>query len=189
MLTPDALMKRTALTVIFFAFAEKLAVAAGRLSWCYTAFLIHSRGHKKMSKLAAVATILISIFFAPVSNAASVLEELAAANKAFEKALMEGDVDYLVNDYTDDGCIIAPMAGETCGRESIRAFWESVISTNPKNVEIITEKAGGVEDLAFATGQLVITDAESTVQKNRFTLVFRKIGGLWKLRVDSWNPQ
>jgi len=142
-----------------------------------------------MSKLTAIATILLSIIFSPVSNAASVLEELAAANKAFEKALMEGDVDYLVNDYTDDGCVIAPMGGETCGKESIRAFWESVIATNPKNVEIITEKAGSEGDLAFATGQLLITDAESTVHKNRFALVFRKIGGLWKLRVDSWNPQ
>lgn len=142
-----------------------------------------------MSKLTVIATILLSIIFAPVSNAASVLEELAAANKAFEKALMEGDVDYLVNDYTDDGCVIAPMAGETCGKESIRAFWESVISSNPKNVEIITEKAGSEGDLAFATGQLLITDADSTVHKNRFALVFRKIGGLWKLRVDSWNPQ
>lgn len=142
-----------------------------------------------MSKITAIATILFGIIFTPVSSAASVLEELAAANKAFEKALMEGDVDYLVNDYTDDGCVIAPMAGETCGKESLRAFWESVISTNPKNVEIITEKAGSEGDLAFATGQLLITDAESTVHKNRFALVFRKIGGVWKLRVDSWNPQ
>jgi len=142
-----------------------------------------------MSRLTAITAFLLSFTFASVSNAASVLEELAAANKAFEKALMEGDVEYLVNDYTDDGCVIAPMAGETCGKESIRAFWESVISTNPKNVEIVTEKAGSEGDLAFATGQLLITDADSTVHKNRFTLVFRKIGGLWKLRVDSWNPQ
>jgi len=142
-----------------------------------------------MSKLTAIATILLGISFVPVSNADSVLEELDAANKAFEKALMAGDVDYLVNGYTDDGCIIAPMAGETCGKESIRGFWESVIATHPKNVEIITEKAGSEGNLAFATGQLLITDAESTVHNNRFALVFRKIGGLWKLRVDSWNPQ
>lgn len=142
-----------------------------------------------MIKFTAIATILLSISFVPASNADSVFEELDAANKAFEKAVMAGDVDYLVNEYTDDGCIIAPMAGETCGKESIRGFWESVIATQPKNVEIITEKAGSEGNLAFATGQLVITDAESTVHKSRFTLVFRKVGGLWKLRVDSWNPQ
>lgn len=142
-----------------------------------------------MSKFIAIATVLISMLFSSASNADSVLEELNAANKAFEKALMAGDVDSLVNDYTDDGCVIAPMGGETCGKESIRAFWESVIATNPKKVEIITEKAGSDGNLAFATGQLLITDAESAVHKNRFALVFRKVGGLWKLRVDSWNPQ
>ncbi len=142
-----------------------------------------------MYKFSAIATILFSILFASAANADSVLEEINAANKAFEKALMAGDVDYLVNDYTDDGCIIAPMAGETCGKEPIRAFWESVIATNPKSVEIITEKAGSDGNLAFATGQLLVTDAESAVHKNRFALVFRKVGGLWKLQVDSWNPQ
>jgi ketosteroid isomerase-like protein len=142
-----------------------------------------------MSKCTAIVTILLCSLLAPTSKADSVLEELDAANKAFAKALMAGDVDSLVNDYTDDGCVIAPMAGEACGKESIRAFWESVIATNPKNVEIVTEKAGSEGDLAFATGQLLITDAGSAVQKNRFALVFMKVGGLWKLRVDSWNPQ
>jgi ketosteroid isomerase-like protein len=142
-----------------------------------------------MSKLTAIVAILIGMLFAPASRADSTLEELDAANKAFAKALMAGDVDSLVNDYTGDGCVIAPMAGETCGKESIRAFWESVIATNPKKVEIITEKAGSEGDLAFATGQLLITDAESAVQQNRFTLVFVKVDGLWKLRVDSWNTQ
>jgi ketosteroid isomerase-like protein len=142
-----------------------------------------------MSKFSAIAAILLSIVFAPASSAKSVLEEVDAANKAFAKALMAGDVDYLVNDYTDDGCIIAPMAGETCGKESIRAFWKSVIATRPKKVEIITEKAGSEGNLAFATGHLLITDAESAVHKSRFVLVFKKVGGLWKLRVDSWNPQ
>jgi ketosteroid isomerase-like protein len=142
-----------------------------------------------MARFTAIVTILLGMLFAPISKADSALEELDAANKAFAKALMAGDIDSLVNDYTDDGCVIAPMAGETCGKESIRAFWKSVIATNPKKVEIITEKAGSEGDLAFATGQLLITDADSLVQKNRFAVVFKKIGGQWKLRVDSWNPQ
>ena len=142
-----------------------------------------------MVKHTAIATILISMMFASTSNADSILEEIGATNKAFATALMAGDVDYLVNDYSDDGCIIAPMSGEICGAESIRAFWEGVIATNPQKVEIITQKAGSDGSLAFATGELLITDAESTLHKNRFTLVFKKVGDKWKLRVDSWNPQ
>lgn len=142
-----------------------------------------------MLKFTAVVTILLGILFAPPSNADSVLQEIDAANKAFAKAVMEGDVDSIVNAYTDDGCVIAPLAGEICGKESIRGFWEYVIASKPKKVEIITEKAGSEGNLAFATGQLLITDAESAVQKARFALVLRKVGGVWKLQVDSWNPQ
>lgn len=142
-----------------------------------------------MSKYSVMATILIGFLFVSESKAASVLEELDAANKAFAISVMAGDIDAIVNDYTEDGCVIAPMAGEKCGKEAIRAFWESVIATRPRKVEIITEKAGSEGRLAFATGQLLITDADSSVHKNRFAVVFRKVGNLWKLRVDSWNPQ
>lgn len=142
-----------------------------------------------MSRYSVLATLLLSVVVATESRAGSVLEELDVANKAFAKAVMAGDIDALVNDYTDDGCVIAPMAGEACGKEAIRAFWSSVIATRPKNVEIVTEKAGHEGKLAFATGQLLITDADAAVHKNRFAVVFRKVGGVWKLRVDSWNPQ
>ena len=55
-----------------------------------------------MSKYSAIATILLSVLFASESKAASVLEELDAANKAFARAVMAGDIDTLVNDYTED---------------------------------------------------------------------------------------
>jgi ketosteroid isomerase-like protein len=142
-----------------------------------------------MPMYSVIATILLSVLLVSESKAASVLEELDAANKAFARAVMAGDIDALVDDYTDDGCVIAPMAGETCGKKAIRAFWESVIATRPKNVEIITEKAGSEGRLAFATGQLLITDADSAVHKSRFAVVFEKVGRQWKLRVDTWNPQ
>lgn len=142
-----------------------------------------------MSRLTVVATILLGLLFVPASSAASTLAELDAANKAFAKDLMAGNIDALVDAYTDDGCIIAPKAGEACGKEAIRAFWEGVIASKPKNVEIITEKGGSEGDLAFATGQLVVTDAETAVHNSRFTVVFVNVGGAWKLRVDSWNDQ
>jgi len=142
-----------------------------------------------MSRFTLIVVILLGALFAPASRADSALEEIDAANKSFAEAVMAGDVDSLVDAYTDDGCVIAPMAGETCGKEAIRTFWKSVIATHPKNVEIITEKVGSEGDMAFATGQLVITDAESAVHKSRFALVLMKVEGQWKLRVDSWNAQ
>lgn len=138
--------------------------------------------------ITAVA-MMLGILGPTTVNAAAVLEQLDAANKAFARAIVSGDIDYLVNDYTDDACIIAPQAPLTCGKEAIRPFWASVISSSPKNVELITHNAENEGPLAYATGELIITDAESAVHKSRFVLVFKQVDGAWKLHVDSWTPQ
>ena len=132
---------------------------------------------------------LFALTFSVTASAGDILSELDAANRAFARAILAGDVDYLVNDYTDDGCVIAPSTPKTCGKDAIRELWKAVIASGPKNVEIITLAAGNEGPLAYATGDLLITDAESTVHKNRFVLVFRKVGDAWKLHIDSWTPQ
>ncbi len=136
-----------------------------------------------------IITLALSFLIPLTAQAATVLEQLDAANKAFAKAIVAGDIDYLVNDYTDDACIIAPSAPLTCGKEAIRPFWTAVIGSKPKNVELITLNAEKEGNLSYATGELVITDAESSVHKSRFALVFKLIDGAWKLHVDSWTPQ
>lgn len=141
------------------------------------------------SRTTAIVAVVLSLLVPVAAKAGNVLEQLDAANKAFAKAIVAGDIDYLVNDYTDDACIIAPKAPLTCGKEAIRSFWGPVIASNPKNVELITHNAEREGILSYATGELIITDAESAVHKSRFVLVFKEIGGAWKLHVDSWTPQ
>ncbi len=133
--------------------------------------------------------IMLSFLIPVVAKAETVLEQLDAANRAFAQAVVAGDIDDLVNGYTDDACIIAPQAPLTCGKEAIRPFWISVIESKPKNVEIITHNAEKVGNLSYATGELIITDSNSAVQKSRFVVVFKLIDGGWKLHVDSWTPQ
>jgi ketosteroid isomerase-like protein len=136
-----------------------------------------------------IIAVVLSFLIPVVAKAETVLEQLDAANKAFAKAIVAGDIDHLVNDYTDDACIIAPQAPLTCGKKAIRQFWISVVGSKPKNVEIITHNAENDGNLSYATGELIITDADSAVQKSRFVVVFKLIDGGWKLHVDSWTPQ
>jgi ketosteroid isomerase-like protein len=136
-----------------------------------------------------IIAAMLSLLMPVVAKAETVLEQLDAANKAFAKAVVAGDIDQLVDGYTDDACIIAPQAPLTCGKEAIRPFWISVVESKPKNVEIITHKAEKEGDLSYATGELIITDANSAVQKSRFVVIFKLIDGGWKLHVDSWTPQ
>jgi ketosteroid isomerase-like protein len=136
-----------------------------------------------------IIAVVLSFLIPVVAKAETVFEQLNAANKAFAKAIVAGDIDHLVNAYTDDACIIAPQAPLTCGKEAIRPFWISVVGSKPKNVEIITHNAEKEGNLSYATGELIITDADSAVQKSRFVVVFKLIDGGWKLHVDSWTPQ
>jgi ketosteroid isomerase-like protein len=136
-----------------------------------------------------IIALLLTLLVPAAAKAGTVLDEIDAANKAFAKAVVAGDIDYLVNDYTDDACIIAPKASLTCGKEAIRSFWTSVVESSPKNVELVTDNAEKAGDLSYATGELIITDAESVVHKSRFVLALKLVEGAWKLHVDSWTPQ
>jgi ketosteroid isomerase-like protein len=139
----------------------------------------------KMTQTTLALCMLIPVF----THAQTVLEQLDAANKAFAKAIVAGDIEHLVNDYTDDACIIAPNTPPACGKEAIRSFWTAVLESKPKDVEIVTLKAEQSGNLSYATGDLIITDADSAVHKNRFVAVFKLGDGAWKLHVDSWTPQ
>ena len=135
------------------------------------------------------AFLLTAAMFPALAIAQELLAEIDGANKAFAKAILGSDIDHLVNEYTEDACIIAPSTPETCGMEAIRSFWGAVIASNPKNVEIITLTAEGSAGIAFSTGDLRITDASGTLHENRFVLVFKRSADAWKLHIDSWTPK
>ena len=142
-----------------------------------------------MKTYAMIIATLFAFALPLAGTADTILNEIDATNRAFAKALLTSDIDYLVNDYTDNGCIIAPRTPKTCGKNAIKTFWEAVIASQPKNVEIVTKHAERESNMAYATGELIITDANTNVEKSRFVLVFKNIDGAWKLHVDSWTPQ
>lgn len=134
--------------------------------------------------------LLISLLLLPtLCFADAVFAQIDSANRGFAKAILANDVEHLVGEYTKDGCIIAPNTAKTCGEDAIRSFWTAVVGSNPKEVEIITKTAESDLNIAYATGDLLITDAESTVHSNKFVLVFKQVEGEWKLHIDSWTPQ
>ena len=115
-------------------------------------------------------------------------QKIDEGNQAFAAALMNGDVDAAVSSYTDTACIIAPSAENACGKDQIEAFWTGVVNSGVKNVRIDTGEVGSSGDLAYAVGTLVVTDANDVEHASRYTLVFRKVEGEWKLHVDTWTP-
>jgi ketosteroid isomerase-like protein len=132
---------------------------------------------------------LVTTLFAGVALAGDALhKDMDAGNQAFVKAVLEGDTKAIMSAYTNNACVIAPLAENACGSDAILAFWTAVINSAPKDVKITTGEVGESGDLAYVTGTLVITDATGTEHHNRYVLVFKKVEGAWKLHLDTWTP-
>ena len=134
-----------------------------------------------------VGMVLVGTSIA-VSADSKLFETVDAANQAFARAIVSGDINHLVGDYTDDGCVIAPSTPKACGKEALRAFWTAVIESSPVDVKLETHAVDGTGDLAHATGTLEITGANNAKQLSRFVIVLKRIQGVWKLHLDTWTP-
>ncbi len=109
-------------------------------------------------------------------------------NKGIAKALLAGDIDEIMKAYSSEGAVIPPQSDPIKGTESIKSFWTAVAASGVTDVQISTDKVGSSGDLAYALGTLVVTGANGEVSNNNYTLVFKKVGGDWKVIVDTWTP-
>ena len=132
--------------------------------------------------------LLLCLSNISVVSAEELFDALDGANQVFAQAVLDGDIDHLVGDYTTDACVIAPSTPKMCGLEEIRGFWSNVIASKPKHVKITTEAVGSSGELAFASGLLALTDVEGIEHLNRFVLVLKNVSGTWKLHIDTWTP-
>lgn len=56
----------------------------------------------------------------------SVIAELDAANRAFSAAWLRGDIDGLLDAYTQDAVVHPPAGGVLTSRDSIRPVWAPI---------------------------------------------------------------
>jgi uncharacterized protein (TIGR02246 family) len=115
-------------------------------------------------------------------------KELDAGNQAFAATVMAGDAESVAAGYTDDAYVLAPDAATARGREDIRAFWQGLIESGVKNVQIKTGEVASSGDLAYATGTLAVTGADDATAHSRYVLVFKRVSGAWQLHLDIWTP-
>jgi len=131
---------------------------------------------------------LFALYAGGVHADEDVHSELDAGNQAFAAAIIAGDAGSAAAGYTDDAYVLAPGAATVRGREDIRAFWQGMIESGVKNVQIDTGEVASSGDLAYATGTLAVTGADDTTGHARYVLVFKRVSGEWRLHLDIWTP-
>jgi uncharacterized protein (TIGR02246 family) len=118
--------------------------------------------------------------------------EIAAVNRAFEDAARKGDAETMASLYTADGIALPPDAAMVKGRDNIKQLWASVISgMGLKSVNLGTldlEVAGDTAcEVGEATLRLEPRGGQATNAVVKYVVVWKRVGGQWKLHRDIWN--
>ena len=109
----------------------------------------------------------------------------------FVDACNEGNVDKVIEMFTDDGFLLLPNTEMIRGKQAVSDYLKNESQWNVK-ININNVEIGGSGDTAYQIAKFTITipqeDKEPIVLKNKGTYVWKKQpDGSWKLHVDSWN--
>lgn len=116
-------------------------------------------------------------------------DEVAAVNRQFEDAARKGDLEGLAALYTPDAMALPPDGPVVKGRDAIKQMWGSVAQQlGLKDVRLTTldfEQAG---DTGYEVGEVTLTLGSGTTVA-KFVVVWKKVGGQWRIHRDIWNTR
>ena len=112
-----------------------------------------------------------------------------AGNRAFTVAFLRGDSQAVARLYTEDAEVIAPGAPVARGQTAIAGAWQKAIDSGVKDVALTTESVESAGDLAAETGRVRLVARDGTATEARYVVVWKRVGGEWKLHRDIWNAE
>ncbi|WP_282044273.1 YybH family protein [Winogradskyella flava] len=124
-------------------------------------------------------------------SANSNLDSIKKNTLAFSKAYIDGDIDALVNMYTDDGKIFPNNRKIMVGKTDLKSYW-----TIPDGVKILHHKVTPNEvliendtayDYGYYEGKTLTKDKKEVSWTGKYIIVWKKIDGDWKIYLDIWN--
>jgi len=114
--------------------------------------------------------------------------EIEAANGKFMDAVSKGDAAGLAGLYTDDGMLMPPNADFMKGGEAIQGFFQTLIDMGIQEITLESSEVEGYGDTAIEVGMFTLKTAEGqVVDKGKYIVIWKKVGGEWKLHRDIFN--
>jgi len=120
-------------------------------------------------------------------------QEISNVNRKFEEAAAQGNPGGIAALYTDDAVVLAPDAPSVKGTAAIEELWTTALrEMGIKGVKLETvdlELYG--DDTACEVGEATLDlqpeGGEATTAKAKYVVVWKKVGGQWRLHRDIWN--
>ena len=139
---------------------------------------------------AAVLAIPLLILAAS-AQARDIKSDIDAANAKFVDAFNKGDAAAVAQLYAENATALPPGAPMAKGRDAIQAFWQGAIKAGVKNISLKALRVDQFGRAAREIGQFSLDapNAQQQVQhvEGKYVVLWRRIGGSWKLDTDIWN--
>ena len=142
--------------------------------------------------LLATTLFAVTACTAKAPDTAADVAKLKAAEVQWFDMYNKGDADGIANLYADDAIVLAAGAPAAVGKAAIRTFIAADIAG--AKAAGITDNGGelngsGVSgDLGWVSGAYSLTNAAgATVDHGKYTTVFQRTNGEWKIIRDTWN--
>jgi len=143
-----------------------------------------------LSRVAAVGLLFACASRVTVDAAqeSGPLRAIERANQAFAAAFAKGDAKAVAQMYTETGQLFPPNTQIVEGRPAIEEFWKAVMASGIARVELKTAEVESLGDALAESGRATLFGKEGTVlDKAKYIVVWKKVGGQWKLHRDCWN--
>ena len=113
---------------------------------------------------------------------------ILAAEKVFVAAYNDHDALGLAALYTRDGEIMPPNSGVVKGARKLQALFKSFWDAGDTVMKLDTVEAKGFGDTAYEVGKYTLSgDSGKVNDGGKYIVIWRKVGGQWKLYRDIFN--
>jgi uncharacterized protein (TIGR02246 family) len=136
--------------------------------------------------------IVVLVAFIGLGSASALAQEKAAIQKlndAWTAAFNKGDAAAVAAMYAEDAYVLPPGADMVKGRAAIEGFWrQAAQQMGDAKLRTVDVLALG-PDAAREIGTVALKTKAQPSQEiaGKYAVVWRKIGGDWKLATDIWN--
>lgn len=143
-----------------------------------------------MRRLFPVAVLAMLWGWTP-SNAEETMAQrsIDQANARLVQLQKQADAEGMGDMYTQDGILLPGEGKKYVGREAIQGFWADMLGTDGvEDVELTTEKLVPLgDDLAYEIGSYETTPKEGEPMTGHYLVIWKRVGGEWKLHADIFN--
>jgi uncharacterized protein (TIGR02246 family) len=110
-------------------------------------------------------------------------------NEAWTAAFNKGDAAAVAAMYTEDAFVLPPGSAIVKGRPAIEAFWRQAVQqlgdVTLTTLDVLPLGPGAGREIGTVTLKTKAQPPQEIAGK--YTVVWLKVGGEWKLATDIWN--